>query len=114
VALFLPATYLATGLQAAMTNMASPKEVTTDVVALGIGLVAAFEVSRQLFRWEPQAKVSSRAKLWALVAMIPFLLFGTYESISGGMLNRVQHNFRDLSSHSSAPPSSSQNAPDSK
>jgi ABC-2 type transport system permease protein len=50
LALFLPATYLATGLEAATTNLATAGEVATDVVALSIGLLVAFEVSRQLFR----------------------------------------------------------------
>ena len=32
-------------------------EIFTDAVALAIGLWMAFEISRQLFRWEPEAKV---------------------------------------------------------
>ena len=52
----MPATYLATGLQFAATNLATITEIATDIVALGIGLVVAFEISRQLFRWEPEAK----------------------------------------------------------
>jgi ABC-2 type transport system permease protein len=116
VALFLPATYLATGLQAAMTNMATTSEVLTDVTALAIGLIASFEISRQLFRWEPEAKVPGRAKLWVVVAMIPFLVFGTYESVKGTMLNQVQHQFRALDSQSSTQSASpsSQDAPNSK
>jgi len=114
--LFLPATYLATGLQAAMTNMATTSEVLTDVTALAIGLIASFEISRQLFRWEPEAKVPGRAKLWVVVAMIPFLVFGTYESVKGTMLNQVQHQFRALDSQSSTQSASpsSQDAPNSK
>ncbi len=38
IALFMPATYLATGLEAATTNLATASEVITDVVALAIGL----------------------------------------------------------------------------
>jgi len=50
VSLFLPATYLATGLEAATTNLATVGEILTDVVALTIGVIVAFEISRQLFR----------------------------------------------------------------
>ena len=97
VALYIPATYLATGLEWATTNLATPSEILTDVAALSIGLYVAFEVSRNLFRWEPEAKVSRSAKWWALSALIPFLLFGTYENLYGNRLDRIQNNFHTLS-----------------
>ncbi|HUO33452.1 MAG TPA: ABC transporter permease [Candidatus Acidoferrum sp.] len=102
VSLYIPATYLATGLESAATNLASTAEVLTDMTALAVGLYVAFEVSRNLFRWEPEAKVSRSAKWWALSALIPFLLFGTYENLYGNRLARIQDNFRVLSeiSHS--------------
>jgi ABC-2 type transport system permease protein len=99
ISLFMPATYLATGLEAAATNLATGSEVLTDVIALAIGLWMAFEVSRQLFRWEPEAKVPSRAKLWVLVAMIPFLVFGTWENVTGGRLHRIRQNYQTISGH---------------
>src|SRR5580700_2320649 len=97
-ALFMPATYLATGLQAAASGFASPNELTADFVALTIGLLMAFEISRQLFRWEPEQKVPGRAKLWVLVAMIPFLAFGIYENAAGTRLEQIRRNFMQLSS----------------
>jgi len=69
----------------------------TDVVALTIGLLVAFEISRQLFRWEPEEKVPGRAKLWVLAAMIPFLAFGIYENTTGARLEQVRRNFIQLS-----------------
>lgn len=98
VSLFIPATYLATGLESAASNLAGAAEVATDVAALAIGLWVAFDISRRLFRWEPEAKVSGRAKLWVLVALIPFLLFGIYENFSGDRLNRIQRDYEILSS----------------
>jgi len=96
VSLFNPATYLATGLESAGSNLVGTSEVATDVVALSIALWVAFEISRRLFRWEPESKVPARAKLWVLVAMIPFLAFGTYENAVGMRLERVHHNFMQL------------------
>src|ERR1700751_2020175 len=64
LSLFLPATYLATGLEAATTNLAGTREILTDVIALSVGILVAFEISRQLFRWEPEAKGFRRPKLW--------------------------------------------------
>jgi hypothetical protein len=97
VALFMPATYLATGLEAATTNLVTRGEVITDVVALSIGLLVAFEVSRQLFRWEPEAKVPARAKIWVVVAMVPFLIFGAWENAAGTRLIRIRQDYQVLS-----------------
>jgi len=76
------------------------------VVALTVGVLVAFEISRQLFRWEPEAKVSPRAKLWVLAAMVPFLIFGIYENAAGTRLERIRRDYRTLQkfeSHQSAP-----------
>jgi ABC-2 type transport system permease protein len=97
LALFLPATYLATGLEAATTNLATRGEVITDVIALSIGLLVAFEVSRQLFRWEPEAKVPARAKIWVLAAMVPFLIFGVWQNAVGTRLIRIRQDYLSLS-----------------
>jgi len=96
--LFMPATYLATGLENATTNLSTSGEIITDMIALTLGLLVAFEISRQLFRWEPEAKVPGRAKLWVLAAMIPFVAFGVYENVAGNRLNRVRQNFQIMSS----------------
>lgn len=82
-ALFLPATYLVTGLQQVLLRGAALAEVAADVIALLLTLVVAFLVSRQLFRWEPEEKVPARAKLWAVAAVIPFLLLGVWENARG-------------------------------
>jgi len=87
--LFSPATYLATGFQSATTNRVTLGETATDAVALIIGLLVAFEISRRIFRWEPEEKFPPRAKVWVLAAMIPFLIFGAYENATGKMLRRV-------------------------
>src|SRR5271170_1260839 len=97
VALFIPAQYLATGLESAATKLATPHEVLEDVAALLLGLLVAFEVSRQLFRWEPEAKVPRNAKLWVLAALVPFLVFGAWESTTGNRLNRIRQDFQTLS-----------------
>ena len=103
VSLFIPATYLATGLESATTNLAGWGEITTDVVALALGLYVAFEISRQLFRWEPEAKVPGRAKLWALAALIPFLIFGAYENAAGTRLARIHQDYARISARAKIP-----------
>jgi ABC-2 type transport system permease protein len=106
--LFMPATYLATGLENAATNLATNSEIITDLIALTIGVLVAFEISRQLFRWEPEAKLPGSAKLWVVVAMIPFIAFGTYENVKGDRLARVRQDFQMMSGAAkAAPPSQS-------
>ncbi len=102
VALFSPATYLATGLQAAANKFVTWEELLTDCIALIIGLLLAFEVSRQLFRWEPEAKIVGKGKLWVLAALIPFLIFGAYENRNDDRLNQLQKDFRMLQMQSAA------------
>lgn len=96
-ALFIPATYLAAGLEAATNNRAHAAEIITEFTALALGLLVAFEISRQLFRWEPEAKLAGRAKLWVVVALVPFLFFGAYENFEGNMLKHVQQDFQFIS-----------------
>jgi ABC-2 type transport system permease protein len=89
ITLFSPATYLAVGLQSASTNFVVASELLTESIALILGLLVAFEIARRIFRWEPEAKVPTRAKVWVLAALLPFLLFGAYENYTGKMLTRV-------------------------
>ena len=95
--LFIPATYLATGLESSATNLVTAGELATDVLALTLGLAVAYEASRRLFRWEPEAKVPRRAKFWVLAALVPFLIFGTWENVTGKRLQQIKQNSRTLS-----------------
>ena len=84
------------GLEASATRMVTRAELLEEVVALTVGMLVAFEISRQLFRWEPEAKVPGKAKLWVIVALIPFLSFGIYESAFGHQLSRIHQHFEML------------------
>lgn len=108
VTLFLPATYLATGLERSMLHAVSVPEVIEDVVALFVSLAVAFEMSRRLFRWEPDETIRGKAKLWAAAALIPFLLLGTWELTRGHRLQEMNRDFemmneRTVSPHPAAP-----------
>jgi hypothetical protein len=86
LAAFLPATYLVSGLQRAMTENNSGLQELWGYVASLVGCtLIAFLVAAQLFRWEPEAKAPRRAKLWAAAAIVPFLLLGTWEAAKGDL-----------------------------
>jgi len=103
VALFIPATYLARGLESAANNLATRSEIITEFIALLLGLAVAFEISRQIFRWEPEAKLHKSAKLWVVVALLPFLFFGAYENIRGDMLKNLRQDFEFINGTARAP-----------
>jgi len=96
IALFLPATYLVSGLQRAMIN-------GTGLLSLGIYLASlsgcaliAFIVAAQLFRWEPESKAPRKAKIWVAVAVIPFLLLGIWENFNGDLRNYAVQNLQSI------------------
>ncbi len=82
-AVFLPATYLVTGLRRAIVRGATLWQVGPELLALAGGSAVAFFISMQLFRWEPEEKVTGRAKAWAAATIVPFLLLGIWESAHG-------------------------------
>ena len=98
IVVFVPATYLATGLEMAAAQYATTAQVLEDLLALALGLAVAFEVSRRLFRWEPESKVPRQAKLWVLAAFVPFLLFGVWENLYGNQLRHIQEAYHLIGS----------------
>jgi ABC-2 type transport system permease protein len=111
VGLFLPATYLVTGLQSAIYWAYGPW--TTDVLlalcSLAVWALLTFYLSAQLFRWEPESKIPRRAKLLAACTAIPFLLLGIWEFKTNRTISLAQAMFDSLNAPSnSAPPADSQ------
>jgi ABC-2 type transport system permease protein len=95
VAVFLPATYLVSGLQRAMVDHTNVTELGAYLASLiGCALIA-FVVAAQLFRWEPETKATRKAKLWAAAAVIPFLMLGAWETFNGDLR---RHAMKDLQS----------------
>ncbi|MGB2636107.1 MAG: ABC transporter permease, partial [Candidatus Acidiferrum sp.] len=86
VALFLPATYLVSGIQRAMVDQAGIFSLGVEIVSLGCWAALAFTISSLLFRWEPEAKLPRNAKLWAVSTILPFILLGIWENHNGQLL----------------------------
>jgi ABC-type multidrug transport system permease subunit len=90
VALFLPATYLVSGLQRAMVDNVWVFSLGAEIGSLLAWGALAFFISSQLFRWEPEAKLPRNAKLWAAATILPFVLLGIWESHNGKLLSRAE------------------------
>jgi ABC-2 type transport system permease protein len=92
IAVFLPATYLVSGLQRAMIDHTGVADLGMYMASLiGCALIA-FLISAQLFRWDAEAKAPRRAKLWAISAIIPFLLLGAWETANGDLRSHAMKN----------------------
>lgn len=96
VSVFLPATYLVSGLQNAMFLSFSVEKIMVQIVALAFWAVLSFFIATQLFRWEPEVKVPRNAKLWALATVLPFLFLGIWESHNREILRQAQTAFHSL------------------
>jgi ABC-2 type transport system permease protein len=112
VGLFLPATYLVTGLQSAIYWSFAPwsVDVLLALCSLALWAVLTFFLSAQLFRWEPESKIPRRAKLLAAATAIPFLLLGFWEYKTNRTLAQAQAMFDSLNAPSK-PGSSSGKTP---
>jgi ABC-2 type transport system permease protein len=94
-ALYLPATYLVSGLQRAMIDNTGVADLGSYMASLVGCALIAFMISAQLFRWDAETKAPRRAKLWAISAIIPFLLLGAWETANGSLR---RHATQDLQS----------------
>jgi ABC-2 type transport system permease protein len=111
VGLFLPATYLVTGLQSAIFASIAPwtADVLLALGSLAVWGLLTFFLSAQLFRWEPESKIPRKAKLLAAATAIPFLLLGLWENKTNRTIAQAQAMFDSVNAASkSAPPADSQ------
>ncbi len=96
VGLFLPATYLVNALQQTIVYSATPASRYVEIVSLTCWALLTFFLSAQLFRWEPEAKIPRRAKLYVAATAIPFLLLGIVENRSDRVLREARNAFVSL------------------
>jgi ABC-2 type transport system permease protein len=90
VAVFLPATYLVWGLQAATYSSLPIWKLWIETLALLSWGILTFFVAAQLFRWEPESKIPRNAKLWAAATALPFFVLGVWEHSKGTLLLESQ------------------------
>jgi len=96
VAVFLPATYLVSGLQRAMIDHTNLPNLGMYLASLGGCGLIAFVISAKLFRWEPETKAPRQAKLWAAAAVVPFLLLGVWETVNGDLRSHAMKNLQSI------------------
>ena len=96
VALFLPATYMVSGLQNGIYFSASPWTLPVQLFSLIAWGILSFFGAVQLFRWEPETKIARNAKLLAAATLIPFIILGIYEQRNGKILKDARTAFENV------------------
>lgn len=84
--LFLPATYLVHGFKKAIMEDVGPSGLLFIFGSLIAWLALTLFLSAQLFRWEPEAKIGRKAKLYVLATAVPFFLLGLWEAKAGRVI----------------------------
>src|SRR5262249_49603650 len=77
VGLFLPSTYLVSGLQHAMVYGRGVLSLGVECLSLLAGGAFLFTSFPWLFRWDRKAKLPRKENWGALVTILPFVLLGT-------------------------------------
>jgi ABC-type multidrug transport system permease subunit len=108
-ALFLPATYLVSGLQQSTFAGQSILTMLTQFISLAAWAMLSFFVAAQLFRWEPETKIPRNAKLWAAATIIPFILLGFWEQYNGRILAEAKASFLSATQQTEPPASTPKN-----
>ncbi|MDQ6655978.1 MAG: ABC transporter permease, partial [Verrucomicrobiota bacterium] len=76
---FIPATYLMTGMAGILQHGETILQNWQATVALLVTAAVGTFIATKLFRWEKGEKLRPAAKLWVLVALLPFLFLGAYQ-----------------------------------
>lgn len=95
-AVYLPATYLVSGLQRSMIDLTGPAGLGAELISMIGCAIIAFLISAQLFRWDAESKAPRRAKVWAVSAIVPFLLLGVWETAHGRLRSNALKDFQTI------------------
>lgn len=87
---FIPASYLVTGMAGILQRGESIAQNSKSVLALVVTMLFALFIATKLFRWEKEEKLRPSAKLWVLVALLPFFLLGGYQVWSRQELTKAR------------------------
>ncbi|MGI8821403.1 MAG: amidohydrolase family protein [Chthoniobacterales bacterium] len=79
---FIPATYLMSGMAGILQHGETLAQNWQSTLALLVTAAVATFIATKLFRWEKDEKLRPSAKLWVLVALLPFLFLGAYQAWS--------------------------------
>jgi len=78
LAMFFPSTYLVSSFQSIVSQAEPLPDHWPEMLVLVISGVFGLLFAMKLFRWEKEERISTRAKLWSGVFVLPFLVMGVW------------------------------------
>ena len=78
LAMFFPSTYLISAFQGVMAQAESLLDHWPEMLVLVTSGVFGLLFAMKLFRWEKEERISTKAKLWSAVFVLPFLVMGMW------------------------------------
>jgi ABC-2 type transport system permease protein len=78
LAMFFPSTYLVSAFQGVMAQAESLLDHWPEMLVLVTSGVFGLLFAMKLFRWEKEERISTKAKLWSGVFVLPFLVMGLW------------------------------------
>ena len=78
LAMFFPSTYLVSAFQGVMAQAESLLDHWPEMLVLVTSGVFGLLFAMKLFRWEKGERISTKAKLWSAVFVLPFLVMGMW------------------------------------
>src|SRR5216684_4142679 len=80
---FIPASYLVKGIGEMISTGQSIRQEWSLVLILILAAAVGLTVGLKLFRWEKDEKIRKGAKLWVAAVLVPFLIWGIYNYVTG-------------------------------
>jgi imidazolonepropionase-like amidohydrolase/ABC-type multidrug transport system permease subunit len=92
VTLFLPATYVVTGIKGMLLQNEGIVANRLPALALVLTAFVGLFIAYKLFRWEKEEKIRGSAKLWLLAVLAPFVVMGFWQMQvrTGIVKNKIQ------------------------
>jgi hypothetical protein len=78
LAMFFPSTYLVSAFQGVMAQAESLLDHWPEMLVLVTSGIFGLLFAMKLFRWEKEERISTKAKVWSAVLVLPFLVMGTW------------------------------------
>jgi len=78
---FVPSTYLVRGMYSMMNLGQGLVQNRAPVLVLIATTFLGGFIAMKLFRWEKEEKIKSSAKWWVVVALLPFIVMGVWQSM---------------------------------
>ena len=105
LAMFFPSTYLVSSFQSITAQAETLLKHWPEMLVLVISGCFGLLFAMKLFRWEKEERISTRAKLWSGVFVLPFLVMGVWMNTRANPTATWSRSYNAMEQDSSVGPS---------